>query len=176
MAGEPEAESHENSSRALLIIMNHERRLVLKPSSCRGCSPCRRPQPLLHTQVDFQGFDFPFLLCAVFLAEGNKARQLCHSNEKATFRRIKLTLTSLNILRNLESRIKYLLWKPVDMRMFRSSLYFIVPVLDTSTLFAENKRRECGRLAQECREGKRHVEDLNAHPGSSSLPPCGCAS
>lgn len=26
--------------------------------------------------MDFEGFDFPFLLCAVFLAEGNKARQL----------------------------------------------------------------------------------------------------
>lgn len=92
--------------------------------------------------MDLKASDFPLLLCAVFLAEGDKARQLCHLNENATFRRNKLTLTSLNILRDLESRIKYLLWKPVDIMMFRSSLYFIVPVLDTSSLFAKNKGKK----------------------------------
>lgn len=59
--------------------------------------------------------------------------------------------------------------------MFRSSLYFIVPVLDTSTLFAKKKRKEGGRLAEKNAE-KETVEDVNAHPGSWSLPPCGCAS
>ena len=58
---------------------------------------------------------------------------------------VKLTVTSLYILREVESRIKYRLWKFPDDRsnlnMIRSSLNFIIPLLDTSILLSEEERR-----------------------------------
>lgn len=70
-------------------------------------------------------------------------------NEKVKFvesKSVNLTLTSLYILRELELRIKYRSWKlPEDSpnpKMLRSSLNFIIPCLDASTLLAggQNER------------------------------------
>lgn len=51
-----------------------------------------------------------------------------------------LTLTSLYILRELELRMKYRSWKlpeeSPNPKMLRSSLNFIIPCLDASTLLA----------------------------------------
>lgn len=58
---------------------------------------------------------------------------------------LKLTLTSLYILSELELRMKYLSWKFPEVspnpRMLRSSLNFIIPCLDASALLAERQNK-----------------------------------